>query len=511
MINAEIAVYKKQKLKIYQGNILIEALPEIRPNNDILEEIAFYPEMDDEPANMSNEERLLAINTIYDIFQPFKMHAGFLEAVNSIIRDGYVPRKPMIKKDTLQSVNQSKFRSVKNCALTGPSGIGKSTSIEKVLSTFNQVIIHPAANIDGTFDNFHQIVWLKIDCPLGGNLKEVYMSIFQAIDNLDIGTRYVDRFTGLPNPRLTTQVADIMRIHHVGMLVIDEIQNLTDLKSNEMKLILDFFVYLNNVSKVPILLIGTPKAKSIFQGDVRHKRRWVNEIKWGRLDYDQYWRLFIEVLWEYSWLKKQPPLTTQFIYELYYESQGIIDAAVTLYKAAQESGIKNGSETFTVDEIKILAKTKLGGFAEVLTALKDKDKDTLLQFGDTTLKTMSDFENEKPKDLPVKKKPRKSDLVEDVVKQLLALDVLENYARANTEEIIKNNPAIAKREIVSKILNSYNKLLKKQKELVVEKKDPALVKFLAGSEESGVPVWELLDEAGESSDPMEEFDMGFEG
>lgn len=437
MGKAKIAEYKKQKLAIYQDNILIEALPDIKSRIELLEEMTYYPEIDEDEIDLSDEERLLAVNKIYDVFHPFKMHADFAEKVTGMIRDGYVSRKPARTLKEAEKINHSKFRGIKNAAFIGPSGVGKSTSTERVLSLFDQVIVHTRPH------NLYQIVWLKVDCPPGGSLKQLCLSFFKAIDDIeDMGTDYARMYQKYTLDRMTTKVAEVATRHHLGLLVIDEIQNLTIAKSVNEETMLNFFVTLNNTSKIPVMLIGTPKAKGIFKGDFRHMRRWGNEIKWGRLDNDGFWKEFLIELWDYNWLKKnQPELTQELVNVFYEESQGIIDVVLTLYKAAQERGVRDGLETFNSKTIKLLAKTELAGLAEVLDALKLKDKATLSKFSDITLETMSDFtadfSEQKPDHKPSKSKISKQNLAQESIEQLVMLDVSENYAKAHVEDLIK--------------------------------------------------------------------------
>jgi len=55
-------------------------------------------------------------------------------------------------------------------------------------------------------------------------------------------------------------VARVSALHSVGVLVIDEIQHLEKSRSGGAAKMLNFFVTLTNVIKVPVLFIGTPKA-----------------------------------------------------------------------------------------------------------------------------------------------------------------------------------------------------------------------------------------------------------
>ena len=116
--------------------------------------------------------------------------------------------------------------SASGLTLIGPSGMGKSTNLLNILSLYPQVIIHPE-------HSFYQIVWLKVDCPHAGSLKGLCTDIFLAIDNL-LDTNYFKKFGSRGNSEdyMLAQVAQITHTHHLGALVIDEMQNLVNAKRN---------------------------------------------------------------------------------------------------------------------------------------------------------------------------------------------------------------------------------------------------------------------------------------
>lgn len=61
--------------------------------------------------------------------------------------------------------------------------------------------------------------------------------------------------------------------HAIGLLVIDEIQHLSVNKSGGAEKMLNFFVTLVNTVGLPVVMVGTPKARFIFEGDLRSARR----------------------------------------------------------------------------------------------------------------------------------------------------------------------------------------------------------------------------------------------
>ena len=71
--------------------------------------------------------------------------------------------------------------------------MGKSFSVERVLSLYPQVIHHNMYG--GRNFTLSQITWLKLDCPFDGNTKGFCVEFFKAIDSL-LGTNYRHNYSG---------------------------------------------------------------------------------------------------------------------------------------------------------------------------------------------------------------------------------------------------------------------------------------------------------------------------
>ena len=109
--------------------------------------------------------------------------------------------------------------------------MGKSTNLHKILSLYDQVIFHPKLST-------YQIVWLKVDCPHAGSLKGLCTDIFMAIDEL-LGTTYHTKFSSRNHTEdlMLAQVAQLANTHHLGLLVIDEMQNLVNARRDRKSVV----------------------------------------------------------------------------------------------------------------------------------------------------------------------------------------------------------------------------------------------------------------------------------
>jgi len=156
----------------------------------------------------------------------------------------------------------------------------------------------------------------------------------------------------------------------LGVLIIDEIQNLRRKRDPEM---LDFFIQLDNEIGVPIVLVGTPTAEEILSGDLRRARRasGQGEMRWSRMQNDVEWRYFLESLWRYRYVQKQSDLSDELAQTLYYESQGITDLAIRLYFFAQRYAIVTGEECITRETIQTAARLGLHSVQTFLHYIRD--------------------------------------------------------------------------------------------------------------------------------------------
>ncbi len=281
--NIAKAIYKDPGVKKYQGNPFIEALPPIMDISAIKNGISGLIRFDEKDIYSDSSYRIHIISQLLDdFFQPISRHIQLESKLSIMIRQGYVGRN--LANGSLNShlqngyervmsgdLNVYRFEQVqstaKSLSLIGCSGSGKSCTLNRILSTYPQAIYHEQYN-------FTQIVYLKIDCPHDGSLKSLCHHFFRAVDSA-LGTDY-ERKYALKRHSIETLLAlmsQIANVHAIGVLIIDEIQHLSMSKSGGVEKMLNFFVTLVNVIGLPVVMIGTPKARSIFEMDLRSARR----------------------------------------------------------------------------------------------------------------------------------------------------------------------------------------------------------------------------------------------
>ncbi|MEA5025895.1 hypothetical protein SDC9_45766 [bioreactor metagenome] len=382
-VEAVDAVYSKQIITEYRNNPAIEALPPILEQGQIIELMGSYPEYDPKERELPAQYRYHCIPRLFRYFQPNVQHVILAEQIDRAIRQGLIHRNP-IGRDYAASL-QKNYKALKNkvfCdvlfpeqplgafgfSLIGIPGSGKTRAIKRVLSAYPPVIKHSSREL-----NLFQITYLRIDCPFNGTLGGLCDRFFAEIDRL-IGSNYKSKFGRSKLDIQLGAMAHLAILHCIGVLIVDEIQHLSVQGSGGQSMMLNFFVTLVNSIGIPVVLIGTNKAYTLFQKEFRQARRATGqgqeEVFWQPYKNDDRWDILLEGLWTYQWTKKESQLTDEIKLTLFEESQGIVDIVTKLFAIAQIRAISSGTEMIDVPLIRQVAKDSLRTVKPMLDALK---------------------------------------------------------------------------------------------------------------------------------------------
>ncbi|MBD2203541.1 ATP-binding protein [Calothrix sp. FACHB-1219] len=464
--SAAVAKYNDHKLPEYNNNPLIQALPPILSGEEFIEKAIILPSYAPEERELAAHRRFHCVERLSRYFQPLNKTVNLQQVMCALLMQGYIARnisKPDYARRSRQIyeaikagdgknldvyVNVPTSTSASGLTLIGPSGMGKSTNFINILNLYPQVILHPEYST-------YQIVWLKVDCPHAGSLKGLCTDIFLGIDRL-LGTNYFKKFGASRNSEdyMLAQVAQIAHTHHLGVLVIDEMQNLVTARRSCSDM-LNFLVKMDNIIGVPVIRIGTNEAFPILQGNFRNARRGTGEgsVIWDRMRNDDEWYFFMETMWEYQWTKISTDFSDEFNDVFYDESQGIIDIAIKLYKMVQWRAISlSGKEEINVNLIKKSAKDGLFLVKPMLNAIRSGDKEWMIKYKDiapidTTEYYNNCLSNLETKDLQEISRLAKKQQTENghlsatqrhIILKLLELDVEPQLAKECAAQVINS-------------------------------------------------------------------------
>lgn len=392
---ATLAQYHSFGLEEYDENPFIQALPPICNKEEVIKKLSLGVTFNEAERALDSSLRMHLIQRLYKFYQPLPVHMEVWNMVSTMIKQGYLAKNPFnrdyiryqhivggaIANKTFEVSTQDCFRTTSSTGiLIGHSGMGKTTTVNRVLNNIPQVIVHN--EYEGQEFSRMQLTWLKLEAPHNASIKALCLQYFMKIDEL-MGT---NNFKLYVSQRLSTDamlplMGKVGQNVGLGLLVIDELQHLVGSNLNK---VMNYFVTLINSFGIPVLFIGTPASYPVFQTEFRIARRITGhgEVIWNNMKKDAVFHFFLQSIWKYQWTKEYVPLT-QDIRDLFYEeTQGVSDLIIKLFVNTQYQAIVSGTEKISIALIKKVAKQTFRALQPMLEAIKSQNPYKMAKYDD---------------------------------------------------------------------------------------------------------------------------------
>lgn len=358
------------------GNPLVEALPLRLSDGDFWDAIANEIEVPDDLDSFDEETREQLASEIMDTVSPTSLYYDIYCDLLKILKVSYKSRNP-IDQNTQRWQNQIANETfVRNrttapaIKFTGYSGLGKTTMIDAILSLIPPIITHPANGPMGF--EYNQIVYIKVNIPGDADLKQICLSIIGQIDQVQ-GTKIVEEYIkkGYSSKVCISRLTTLCTTHLIGMIIFDEIQNITLATPNAQKLVFTLFDRLANEARVPTIKVGTSKANKLTHNEFTNARRLGVPYEWKNFSKDdEDWALLVEYAWGYQLVKNHTELTTEIMQQIYKLTQGITHCLFFLMEQANIMAIRRGDTKLTLRLLNEVYDKKFSLMKPALIAIK---------------------------------------------------------------------------------------------------------------------------------------------
>lgn len=329
----------------------IDNMPEMKSGRELISALTVLPEYDDSIRNENQAIRLMQLSDLYRMYIPSSMSLEiysklYLALLRSLQKKG-TQAAVRQKYENYKRIQNQDYRGIiggsDSFTIIGTSGIGKSSAISRAIEliTENKMI-----EIEEPYTKI--IPCVIVQCPFDSSVKSLLLEILRKVDEASETHYYQNALRARATTDMLIGSVSQVALNHIGMLIVDEIQNVVNSKNG--KSLIGSLTQLINNSGISICMVGTPECTPFFEQALQLARRSVG-LQYQNMPYDAYFESFCKILFEYQYTKERTE-PSPVIYEWLYEhSAGILSIVVSLIHDAQEIAILSGKERLDMETL----------------------------------------------------------------------------------------------------------------------------------------------------------------
>lgn len=376
------ATYNWDIDRSYRNNPFILTLPPVLNPKDFQMMVSYRPEFDSSYRDMPTSDRCKKVCEVFDLVTPTEHFYDIYKILERMMFNSYVKRSSFEPKEVRRhydiALHKAKIdkrwkrTSGESFLLTADSGFGKTTMINRILDCFPQGFMHN--EFKGQNFEQAQILWIKLKIPHDASRKSLADSFLCEVDKY-LGTTYEADTKGGRIDDYNKAFKTIVETYKLGLLVIDELQNLSVARSGGDDMLLNFFSNLTDDIGVGLVLVGTPESTKYLTNTFTASRRLTSAGDRHLTRFkknSETWKLLVRSLWKYQFVnspsklfevkdKKTEVVDIPLFDEIYDKTRGNLFVLNFLFVQAQimamekphkESGTKLRRETLGISEFK---------------------------------------------------------------------------------------------------------------------------------------------------------------
>ena len=338
---------------------LIQKMPPMLSGSELEQALTILPEYDPAIINENEAVRLIALTDLYKVFAPNQMSREIYSKLYlALLRSLQKKESKLRVKQTLENhraILQQEYSGIlggsDSFTIIGASGIGKSSAISRAVQLVTKT---PVIEMESPYCKILPCV--LVQCPFDSSVKGLLLEIIRVVDEL-MGTKYYPKATSASatTDMLIGTVSQIC-LNHVGILVVDEIQNVAISKNGRN--LLGALLQLINCSGISICMVGTPECTEFFTQAMQLARRSLG-LQYEAMEYGAEFEQLCHTLFQYQYVKNPAELDDATVRWLYEHSNGNVSSVVTLLHDAQEIAILEGSEVLNLETLNAAYRSRM--------------------------------------------------------------------------------------------------------------------------------------------------------
>lgn len=338
---------------------IIDDLPRMKSGNELIDELTILPEYTPRICNADAPMRLIALSDLYQIYLPSQMSLEiysklYLALLRSMQKKG---NKLAVQQQNqnYRAIMQQEYSGIMggsdSFTIIGTSGIGKSSAIGRSINLISENRV-----IESDNPYTRVVPCVVVQCPFDSSVKGLLLEVLRKVDEVLDSKYYQNALRSRATTDMLIGSVSQVALNHIGMLVVDEIQNVANSKNG--KSLIGALTQLINNSGISICMVGTPESTRFFESAMQLARRSVG-LQYTTMNYDTYFQEFCKVMFSYQYTQRKTEITDGIIEWLYEHSAGVTSVVVALIHDAQEIAILNGKEVLNLESLNTAYEQRL--------------------------------------------------------------------------------------------------------------------------------------------------------
>lgn len=323
---------------------IINRLPSMKTGKELISSLTVLPEYDVNITAANDAIRLMALSDIYRIYVPSQMSQEIYSKLYLALVRSLQKKVTKIavqqQNENYKAIRQQEYTGIMggsdSFTIIGASGIGKSSAISRAL---NLITEDKVIELEKPYTKI--IPCVVVQCPYDSSVKGLLLEILRKVDECLVGKYYQNALRARATTDMLIGSVSQVALNHIGLLVVDEIQNVVNSKNG--KSLVGALTQLINNSGISIAMIGTPESSRFFEQAFQLARRSLG-LQYGTMEYNSEFVALCKILFTYQYVRNRSEITEAIVEWLYEHSSGVVSVVVSLVHDAQEIAILNGRE-----------------------------------------------------------------------------------------------------------------------------------------------------------------------